>query len=209
MKHFTRIVRVGYLASDTLTERKDGEFTKRDVREDYSERYVKTFAECKEAFVDMQRNVDVLIVGNNAGIAEWDDGAAQRFTLANTRIPTGCLLDWMTPVSFLGATRRADEQGAYAAKAALKILGGAFAGDIPIVRNSQADIIINMKIANQLGLKIPKSFRKLHRGSSSDPPRPKWFLAGDCDAGAVILYSAKVLFDEGTNTWRTGGKLYV
>jgi ABC-type uncharacterized transport system substrate-binding protein len=33
--------------------------------------------------------------------------------------------------------------------------------DIPIVRNTQADIIINMRIAKKLGLKIPNSFRKI------------------------------------------------
>lgn len=33
--------------------------------------------------------------------------------------------------------------------------------DIPIVRKTQADIMINLKIANKLGLKIPDSFRKI------------------------------------------------
>jgi ABC-type uncharacterized transport system substrate-binding protein len=161
LKHFSRVVRVGYLASDTLTERKDGEYAKRDIREAYIERYVKTFAQWKDAFVDLQGKVDVLIVGNNAGIKGWNDGAAERFALANTSIPTGCLLDWMTPVAFLGATRKAEEQGSYAAMTALKILDGASAGQIPIVRNTQADIIINMKIAKKLGLKVPNSFMKI------------------------------------------------
>lgn len=161
LKHFTRVVKVGYLASDTLTERKDGEFTKRDVREDYGERYVKTFAQWKQAFSEMQDQYDVLILGNNAGIKGWNDAAAERFALANTRIPTGCLLDWMTPVALLGATRKADEQGAYAAMTALKILNGDKAIDIPIVRNTQADIVINMKIAEKLDLKMPKSFLKI------------------------------------------------
>jgi hypothetical protein len=43
--HFTRIVTVGHLAQDTLTERKDGAYAKRDVREDFIERYVKSFSE--------------------------------------------------------------------------------------------------------------------------------------------------------------------
>jgi len=45
LKYFKRISKVGYLAADTLTERKDGEYTKRDVREDFVERYVSTFSE--------------------------------------------------------------------------------------------------------------------------------------------------------------------
>lgn len=161
LKHFTRIETVGYLAQDTLTERKDGAYTKRDVREEFIERYVKTFEEWKREFLKLQDEVDVLIVGNNGGIKGWNEQQAQQFAETNTRIPTGCLLDWLTPFSFLGATRLASEQGAYVASTALKILNGMTVGDIPIVRNSQANIIINLRIANKLGLKIPKSFRKI------------------------------------------------
>ncbi len=161
LKHFTRIVSVGYLAQDTLTERKDGAYTKRDVRENYIERYVKTFEEWKREFLKLQDEVDVLIVGNNGGIKGWDEKEAQRFAENNTKHPTGCLLDWLTPFSFLGATRLASEQGAYAANTALKILSGTPVEDIPIVRNTQADIIINMRIAKKLGLKVPNSFRKI------------------------------------------------
>ncbi len=161
LKHFKRIVTVGYLAADTLTERKDGLYTKRDVRENFVERYVKTFDDWKMAFNQMQNQVDVLIVGNNGGIQGWNDAEARRFALDNTRIPTGCLLDWIAPVVFLGATRSAQEQGSYAASAALKILEGTPPSSIPIVGNVQANIIINMKIAKKLGIKVPKSFLKI------------------------------------------------
>jgi ABC-type uncharacterized transport system substrate-binding protein len=161
MKHFTRITKVGYLASDTETERKDGEFTKRDVREEYVERYAKTFDEWKKLFVSMQDEVDMLIVGNNAGINDWDDAEAERFAMVNTRKVTGCLLDWMTNKAFLGCTRIAEEQGEYAAKTALKILGGTQAKEIPLTRNTQANIIINKKIAGKLGIKVPESFMKI------------------------------------------------
>jgi ABC-type uncharacterized transport system substrate-binding protein len=161
LKHFTRITKVGYLAADTLTERKDGAYTKRDVRERFVERYVKTFSEWKREFLRMQDEVDVLIVGNNGGIKGWDDDEAQRFAEENTRIVTGCLLDWLAPVSFLGATRSADEQGRYAANTALKILNGTSPSDIPIRGNVQANIIINLRIAKKLNKKIPQSFLKI------------------------------------------------
>jgi hypothetical protein len=161
LKHFRRIVTVGYLAADTLTERKDGEYTKRDVREDYIERYVQTFEQWKEAFIDMQSRVDMLIVGNNGGIKGWNNAEAEQFALENTRIVTGCLLDWIAPVVFLGATRSAQEQGAYAATTALKILDGTPPSSIPVVSNVQADIIINQKIAKRLGIKVPQSFLKI------------------------------------------------
>jgi ABC-type uncharacterized transport system substrate-binding protein len=161
LKHFKRIVTVGYLAADTLTERKDGFYTNKDVREDFVERYVKTFSEWKTAFNELQNKVDVLILGNNGGIRGWDNGKAQQFTLENTRIPTGCLLDWMAPFVFLGATRSAQEQGRYAASTALRILDGTPPSSIPIIGNVEANIIINMKIAGKLGIKVPQSFLKI------------------------------------------------
>jgi ABC-type uncharacterized transport system substrate-binding protein len=161
LKHFKRIVTVGYLAADTLTERKDGFYTNQDVREDFVERYVKTFSEWKSAFNELQDKVDVLIIGNNGGIKGWDDVEAQQFALQNTHIPTGCLLDWIAPVVFLGATRSAQEQGSYAASAALRIINGTPPSSIPIVGNVEANIIINMKIAKKLGIKVPKSFLKI------------------------------------------------
>lgn len=161
LKHFTRITKVGYLAADTLTERKDGYYTKRDVREVFVERYVKTFSQWKAEFERMQDEVDVLIIGNNGGIKGWDDDEARRFAEKNTRIVTGCLLDWIAPVVFLGATRSAAEQGHYAATTALKILNGASPRDIPIRGNVNANIFINMKIAKKLKKKIPNSFRKI------------------------------------------------
>jgi ABC-type uncharacterized transport system substrate-binding protein len=161
LKHFTRVETVGYLAQDTLTERKDGAYAKRDIREEFIERYVKTFKEWKREYIKLQDEVDVLIVGNNGGIKGWNKDEARRFVENNTRIASGCLLDWLTPYAFLGATRLASEQGKYVASTALKIFKGAPVDGIPIVRNTQADIIINMRIAKKLGLKVPKSFRKI------------------------------------------------
>ena len=161
LKHFKRVVKVGYLAADTLTERKDGEYTKQDIREEFIERYIKTFDEWQTAFNDLQNKVDVLIIGNNGGIKGWNDNKARQFALENTRIPTGCLLDWIAPVVFLGATRSAQEQGSYAASTALRILDGTPPASIPIVGNVQANIIINLKIAKKLGIKVPGSFLQI------------------------------------------------
>lgn len=161
LKHFTRIAKVGYLAADTLTERKDGKFTQRDIREDFVERYVSTFSQWKREFMKLQDEVDALIIGNNGGIKGWDDDEARRFAEQNTRIVTGCLLDWIAPLAFLGATRSATEQGTYAAQTALKILNGTSPSSIPIRGNVNANIIINMRIAKKLNKEIPNSFMKI------------------------------------------------
>lgn len=76
--------------------------------------------------------------------------------LANSRIPTGCDLDFVAPYAFLAYTRVAQEQGRYAAQTALKILDGTPVNSIPITKNVEGDLIINMELANAVGFKVPR-----------------------------------------------------
>lgn len=161
LKHFCRVTSIGYLAADTLTQRKDGEFIKQDIREKFIPSYVNNLQAWKNEFVRLQEEVDILILGNNSGIKGWNSADVKRFTMENIKIPTGCILDSMTPFAFLGATRNPQEQGAYAAATALKILDGAPVSSIPVVKNKEIFIIINLKFADRLNLKIPKSFMRL------------------------------------------------
>jgi ABC-type uncharacterized transport system substrate-binding protein len=161
LKYFTRIIKVGYLAGDTFAERKDAAFTKRDIREDFVESYVKTFVQWKSEFLRLQDEVDVLIIGNNSGIKGWNDSAAKRFAEDSTRIVTGCFVDKLAPLAFISATRSATEFGEYAAKVALQILDGTSPSSIPITTNVMADIIVNMRIAKKLGKKVPNSIQKI------------------------------------------------
>ena len=161
LKHFHRVTSVGYLAADTLTQRKDGVYMKQNIRERIVERYVDNIEDWKTEFIHLQSQVDVLIIGNNSGIKGWDKELVRHFTLVNTKIPTGCILDWLAPFVFLGAVRNPLEQGAYAASTALKILDGASVSSFPIAENNDTFMIINKKIADILNIKIPKSFLKV------------------------------------------------
>jgi len=90
-----------------------------------------------------------------------DEGFKKKAALnAKTKIPTGCDLDFMTPYSFLGYTRSAQEQGRWAAQAALKIIGGTPASDIPMSKNVEGDMTVNLKVAKAAGIKVPKSLLK-------------------------------------------------
>ena len=134
LKHFKRVTSVGYLAADTTTQRKNAEFMKEDIREEFIASFVDNLRDWEKEFIRLQRKVDVLIIGNNSGIEGWNSAEVQRFTLENISIPTGCLLESLTPFVFLGATRDPQEQGSYAAATALKILDGARVSSIPIAR---------------------------------------------------------------------------
>ncbi|MDY6953057.1 MAG: ABC transporter substrate binding protein [Thermodesulfobacteriota bacterium] len=152
LRQYSKGNRVGYLAADVLTARKEGEYYKKLFNLAIREVYVKTSDEWKAAFVEIQKDIDMLIVGNNAGINDWDEKGAAVFAQENTKIPTGAIYNWLMPYSLLGFTKVEKEQGEWAARTALRILGGTCPSDIPVVRNKEGNLILNLPIADRLGV---------------------------------------------------------
>lgn len=148
--------RVGFLSSDTLSERQSFEnFTKLFGVEFAQSKFVLTVEDWKAAYLDMQSSVDVLLVMNNAGIAGWDDAAIEAFVVENGKIPSGSTSVWMGRYVTLAYAKKAEEQGTWAAQAALEILGGKSPGSIPIARNEQGSLILNAKLAYTIGVDLP------------------------------------------------------
>lgn len=150
--------RVAYLGPDTITERKDGEYTRKTFGDSLNiteEVFVKDFEEFKTAYASLQDKVDMVVFPNYAGIDGWDDAKAEEFILANTKVPTGSMHDFMAPYVMLVFGKLAEEQGHWAAKTALEILDGKSAGDIPITANSQGHMIINAKLITKVGVDLP------------------------------------------------------
>ena len=59
------------------------------------------------------------------------------------------------PFAMIGVTKVPEEQGEWAAKSALRILGGMAPSDIPIVPNNQRDIWINHELLAAASLELP------------------------------------------------------
>jgi ABC-type uncharacterized transport system substrate-binding protein len=78
--------------------------------------------------------------------------------LTETRIPTGSVLEFLTPYAFIGCIKLPSEQGRWAAETALKILSGTPVSSIPIAEPVDGKLIVNFKIAEVLGIKVPKSY---------------------------------------------------
>jgi hypothetical protein len=100
----------------------------------------------------MQSEVDVLLLGNYSGINDWNEADATAFALANSKVPSGGMYDFMMPYSMLGLVKVAEEQGIWSAKAAVDILKGASPASIPVVRNKQGKTMINLKLAQKGGI---------------------------------------------------------
>lgn len=152
LERLTEGRRIGYLAADVFTAHKEQENIEKTFKMSFTEtRYATDLAEWQAQFRELQGAVDILLVGNAIGTEGWDEEAAARFAEKNTRIPTGAIDEHMSPFALIGYTKLPQEQGEWAAKAALNILDGKSPADIAIARNRQGRLILNARIAEGLG----------------------------------------------------------
>lgn len=153
LKPYAQGERVAYLTVESETEN--------NVAEIYNERFfggkmkvyaVKTLEEFKAAFLQAQEEVDILFMGNNAGIDQWDETEMKAFILENSQIPSGTINSWMTPYSLISLAKYGEEQGKLSVQAALSILDGTAVSDIPVTENKEGRLILNLDMAEKLNV---------------------------------------------------------
>lgn len=148
--------RVGQISADVFTARKEAEQISKTFNIEYAESYfVENFAEWKAKFLELQGKVDIVLVGNKAGMADWNEEEAVRLAEQSSRIPTGAVHPDMTKVSLIAYTKLPREQGEWAARTALRILDGTPPSAIPVTRNREGRLVINARIAQNVGATIP------------------------------------------------------
>lgn len=161
LKTNARGERLGYLTIDTETERKVVDiYNKRFFDGQLQPYWVKTQDEFKTAFLAAQQEVDILFMGNNAGSDKWNEGEMKQFVQNNSTIPTGSINDWMAPYSLLTLAKSGEEQGEWSAQAALSILSGTAPSDIPVAENKRGQLIVNLELADKLGVIFAPSLLK-------------------------------------------------
>jgi ABC-type uncharacterized transport system substrate-binding protein len=153
LKRYAHGDRIGYLSEDTPTKRKELEYHERLFGIAYDRAYfVSTFEDWKDAYLRAQDEVDMLVILGVAAIADFDDEAAQELAETATRIPSGTDFDWLMHFTMLGVGKLPEEQGRWAAQAALKILDGVPPHRIPLAYNKQGKLYFNPRIAARLGV---------------------------------------------------------
>lgn len=158
LSRFHFVDKVGYLAEDGTSARINGDVYKTQTRFHCVEYYVNSLAEWKRIYRKAQNEVDILIIGNTSAIKDWNAQSAMETILNESKIPTGCLLEFLTPMTFIGCIKLPSEQGRWAAQTALKIVNGTPVDSIPIAEPVDGKLIVNTKIAKALGIKVPKSY---------------------------------------------------
>ena len=153
MKEYAKGSKIGYISSDVLSSTKESEYYVKLFNISFAdEQHVGNFADWKAAFKRMHDTMDMVIVGNNSGINDWNEAEAVAWAEANTKVVSGTVYDFLAPFSMIGLTKVAEEQGIWSAKAAMEILGGKSPSSIPIVQNKKGDVYANVKLASKAGV---------------------------------------------------------
>jgi hypothetical protein len=158
LSRYAEGTRIGYLSGDTETERKIIDiYNKRFFNGRLKSYLVTTFADFQKQFLRARQEVDMLHVRNCVGIEDWDAAEAEAFLLAHADIPTGAVNPWMKNLVLFSLAKLPEEQGEYAADAALRILYGTSPKEIPLVSNRLARLTVNLRMAKAAGIVLPVS----------------------------------------------------
>ena len=191
LRPYTKGERIGYLGLDSLSTLKNIKWHKQSEGINYHKTYmVQTYEEWKQQYLHLQKEVDMLILGNHNGLKGWDSSDVVAFVRTNTRIPSGSLSPGRMRFSLLGYLRLPEEQGNWAATAALKILHGIKPSTIPLVRNRKGHVVINHHLSEKLSITFPAALfkraeifrpylgKKMLYVSSYFPETVKWWSGG-------------------------------
>lgn len=147
--------RIGYLASDVVTERKALKNITEKFGAVFTVRMAKTFDELKRGFLELQQATDMVLIQECRSVQGFDHREMVEFVDKNTLVPTGALQRYRSRYALVTLAKVGTEQGEYAARTALDILDGRSPQDIPVVANKKAEIYLNMILAKKLGIKFP------------------------------------------------------
>ncbi len=149
-----------YIGADTLTEKKNlhrFELAAEKYNVDLKYRLAQTTKDWISAYRYAQQ-YDLVVIGSNSGINDWDSDLAKHATQSDTRKLSVTNHEWMMPYTILGLTKIPAEHGEWAGKAALAILDGASPADIPIVSNRKSEIWVNQSILQGSGIEMPAAY---------------------------------------------------
>jgi ABC-type uncharacterized transport system substrate-binding protein len=156
MELYAKGKRIGFIGPDIITAKKEAVNYRKVFGLKIVEYYAKDFQDWKKGFKQLQSEVDMLMIASDGGL--YDDYAKEyeEFVIRNSKIPTGTCYDFMAHVALIGVVKIAEEQGMWAAGAALRILDGTPPSEIEIVENRRAKLFINKKIGDSMGVDLSK-----------------------------------------------------
>lgn len=150
--------RVGMMEADNTSGRAEFPAASKMLRGNLvSQHMVNNFEEWKQAGGEMNKQVDIIIFNNNAGIKGWNAKEAREFVHNEIDVITGSVNSWMGDYNMVVFAKDAPEQGSWAASTALRILAGESPSKIPVATGKNIKVYLNMKLAKKGGVVFPMS----------------------------------------------------
>lgn len=113
-------------------------------------------AQWNSAYIQAQQEgLDFILLGNNAGINDWDPHTAREVAFEHASALTLTNYEWMMPYAMLGKVKLPEEQGSWAAQVAAEILAGTNPALIPVVSNRNWRSYVNPRLLQQAGIEAP------------------------------------------------------
>lgn len=148
LQDYAKGERLGIISIDANSGHRNIKNFEKELGNKFDKTYfVNTFAEWKERYLQLQREVDMMILENPKGIDNWDNEQARIFVEQNTRIPVGTTHIWLSVYAHITIAKIPEEQGQWAASTALKILNGNKPASIPIVKNQKGRLFANLRLS--------------------------------------------------------------
>ena len=145
--------KVGYLGGDNLSNKKKVTYIEKNMGIKFGMvKYPDSFDQWKKDFMEIQKSVDMVVIDPVSSMKDFDWDAAEEFAMQNSKIPAGTTQESLMRYSMIGMLKSPEEQGRWSANAALKILDGTSPAAIPIVKNKEAKMLLNIKIASKAGV---------------------------------------------------------
>lgn len=147
-----------YIGANTLTEKKNLkrlQIASQKLGIELEGVLVSNASDWKEAYEEAQLS-GFIVLGSHSGINDWENDQIKEFAISKAKRLVVTNHEWMMPYSSIGFTKIPQEQGDWAAQAAIEILNGTSPADIPIVANRQWDLWVNNSQLKQTGIKLPR-----------------------------------------------------
>jgi len=141
--------RIGYLNDQTFTSQKTLLDLEKKFNRKVYKKLINSLDEWKKEFLNMQKKVDILLLGTNRFVNK-DDKALMDFVKTNTSIITA---GWDKPIAsmvLLVFAKDPYEFGEWAGEKAIEVLNGKAIKKIEITKNKKAKIYINKTIMKKL-----------------------------------------------------------
>ncbi|MFB9885860.1 ABC transporter substrate-binding protein [Balneatrix alpica] len=145
--------RIGFLSVDSSTDRKKLHWMVEQMGIQFTQvALVNEYQELKQAYQQMQQQVDVLFFSNQEGIRGWDGQDFKHWVATTTKVPVGTVNEWLKEYCLLSLVKVPEEQGQWVGQTSLRVLAGHPISSIAPVTNKLGNLWLNMALAEQLGI---------------------------------------------------------